>query len=60
MGQNDGEEKYITRASDDRRQVKNRRSCLEVEEYLSQSPERRTNISEQREMGERRKLIISD
>ncbi len=55
MEQNAGEKKYITRASVNRRKVKDRRSCLELEEYLSQNPERRTNVIGQRKIGERRK-----
>ena len=59
MEQNDGEKKYITRAPVDRRQVKDRRSCLEVEEYLSQTPDRRTDTIERRENEERRKLVFA-
>jgi len=60
MEQNDGEIKFVARESVDRRKIKDRRSCLELEEYFSQNPERRTNMTGRREIGERRELISAD
>ncbi len=57
MDQNDCERKHIARSPVDRRKLKDRRSCLELEEYFSQNPEKRANKTDRRKMGERRKSI---
>ena len=56
MKQNEGKKKQIARSPVDRRQIKDRRSCLELEEYFSQNTERRKNEADRRQVGERRKL----
>jgi hypothetical protein len=57
LEQNYGEKQYIPRAFIERRKVKDRRSCLELEEYFSQNPERRVNMIKRRMLGDRREWL---